>query len=227
MIAQLPVSLATRRSAKPVWTLTILLVIIGFAAALRRIIALFKPVAAVSGRFAAAGALDAGFAGHWLLTLLHVVPALLLIVLMPLQFAQGVRARHPVWHRWAGRAVIVLGFVVGTTALVMSYTMSIGGANETAATTFYAVLFLIFLSVGFWNIRHGRIARHREWMIRAFGVALGVATTRPIVAVFFAAGRLTPHEFFGIAFWLGFTITLVAAEAWIHYSAINSREARL
>jgi hypothetical protein len=39
-------------------------------------------------------------------------------------------------------------------------------------------------------------------MIRAFGVALGIATTRPIVGVFFAAGRLSPHEFFGTAFWL-------------------------
>jgi hypothetical protein len=28
----------------------------------------------------------------------------------------------------------------------------------------------------------------------------------------------TPHEFFGIAFWLGFTTHLVAAEAWITYT---------
>jgi hypothetical protein len=52
-------------------------------------------------------------------------------------------------------------------------------------------------------------------MIRAFGVALGIATTRPIVGAFFAAGRLAPREFFGIAFWLGFTLTLLGAEAWV------------
>jgi hypothetical protein len=101
---------------------------------------------------------------------------------------------------------------------VMSYTTAIGGANETAATTLFAILFILFLSLGFWNIRQGKIARHREWMIRAFGVALGIATTRPIVGVFFAARRLSPQEFFGTAFWLGFTLTLLAAEAWIHYS---------
>jgi hypothetical protein len=55
-------------------------------------------------------------------------------------------------------------------------------------------------------------------MIRAFGVALGAATTRPIVGSFFATGRLSPHEFFGTAFWLGFTFTLLGAEVWIHYS---------
>ena len=90
---------------------------------------------------------------------------------------------------------------------------------QTAATTLFALLFLLFLTMGFWNIRRGRIIRHREWMIRAFGVALGIATTRPIVGAFFAARRLSPHEFFGTAFWLGFTLTLLAAETWIHYPA--------
>ena len=141
------------------------------------------------------------------------------MIVMPLQFVSRIRTRRLAWHRWSGRLLIVLGFVVGTSALVMSYTMAIGGANETAATTLFAILFLFFLSMGFWNIRQRRIVRHREWMIRAFGVALGIATTRPIVGAFFAARRLSPHEFFGTAFWLGFTLTLLAAEAWIHYSA--------
>ena len=55
-------------------------------------------------------------------------------------------------------------------------------------------------------------------MLRAFGVALGIATTRPVVGAFFAARRLEPHEFFGTAFWLGFSVTLLAAEAWVHAS---------
>lgn len=55
-------------------------------------------------------------------------------------------------------------------------------------------------------------------MIRAYGVGLGVTTTRPIVGAFFAFRRLTPHEFFGIAFWLGFTITFLIAEAWVDYT---------
>jgi len=36
--------------------------------------------------------------------------------------------------------------------------------------------------------------------------------------MFFAFRRMTPHEFFGIAFWLGFTITFLAAEAWVDYT---------
>jgi hypothetical protein len=39
--------------------------------------------------------------------------------------------------------------------------------------------------------------------------------------VFFAISRFTglkPREFFGIAFWIGFTLSLIAAEAWIHWT---------
>ena len=39
--------------------------------------------------------------------------------------------------------------------------------------------------------------------------------------IFFATSRLThlsPQEFFGTAFWLGFTLHLIAAEAWVRYT---------
>jgi hypothetical protein len=58
-------------------------------------------------------------------------------------------------------------------------------------------------------------------MIRAFAIGMAVATVRPIVGMFFATRsrtHLTPHDFFGIAFWLGFTIQLIVAEAWINYT---------
>ena len=62
-----------------------------------------------------------GFAAHPFLTFLHILPAALLICLMPLQFVSRIRARHSAWHRWSGRLLVAFGFVVGTSALVMSY----------------------------------------------------------------------------------------------------------
>ncbi len=111
--------------------------------------------------------------------------------------------------------------IIGVTALVMSPRMAIGGANETAATTLFAILFLFALGKAFVAIRKGKIALHREWMIRGFAIGLAVTFVRPIVGVFFATSRithLTPHDFFGTAFWLGFTIQTIAAEVWINYS---------
>jgi len=122
-----------------------------------------------------------------------------------------------------GRVLVICGLIIGGSALVMSYRMNIGGPNETAATTLFAIVFLVCLIRAYVHIRRKEVARHREWMIRAYGIGLGVATTRPIVGAFFAFRRLTPHEFFGIAFWLGFTITFLVAEAWVDYT--RQREA--
>src|SRR6185437_2209575 len=90
---------------------------------------------------------------------------------------------------------------------------------QAAATTHFSILFLFALSKAFWHIRRREAALHREWMIRAFAIGLAVATIRPVVGIFFAVSRLThraPHEFFGSAFSLGFTIQLLVAEIWIN-----------
>lgn len=199
-----------------IWAIVLMLVTIGLIAVARRTYVLLRPPA--SQGYGPTAALDEGFGRHRTLTLLHILPASLFVCLAPLQFLPGIRRQHIQWHRWSGRVLLILGGIVGTTALVMSYTMAIGGANETAATTLFGILFLLFLILGFRSIRQHRTAEHREWMTRAFGVSLGVATTRPIVGAFFAARRLSPHEFFGTAFWMGFTLTLLGAEVWIHCS---------
>jgi uncharacterized membrane protein len=209
---------ALNRASRFLWILVIFLVVIGIAAVTRRTLVLFWPGQFSGGSASPAAGLDAGFARHMALTLLHILPAALFVVLAPLQFMPGVRQKHLEFHRWSGRVLVVCGLIIGTSALIMSYKMNIGGPNETAATTLYGIVFLICLSKAYLYIRRKDVGRHREWMIRAFGVALGVATTRPIVGMFFAFRRLTPHEFFGIAFWLGFTTTFLAAEAWIDYT---------
>jgi hypothetical protein len=93
-------------------------------------------------------------------------------------------------------------------------------ANASAATMLYGCFFLFSLVRAIWLLRIGDLALHEEWMMRAIGIALGVATTRPIMGIFFATSRWTglgPHEFFGIAFWIGFTVTYIATEAWIRH----------
>ena len=142
------------------------------------------------------------------------------MVLGPFQFSKTIRARHLQWHRLNGRIFVSCGFIIGISALVMSFTMqSIGGVNQAAATILFGSFFLFALSKAFWHIRRREVALHRQWMIRAFAIGLAVATIRPIVGVFFATSRfssLTPAQFFGTAFWIGFVLHLIAAETWIH-----------
>lgn len=213
-----------KSASRLVWTGVIVLALIGVAAVTRRALVLVWPQQ-FSGKNNPAAALDAGFARHAALTFVHILPGALFLILTPLQFNRRIRDKHRQVHRWMGRILVVSGLIIGASALVMSYTMNIGGPNETTATTLYAIVFLFCLTKAYRHIRRKEVARHREWMIRAYGVGLGVATTRPIVGAFFAARRLTPHEFFGIAFWLGFTTTFLVAEWWVGYTRQHAASA--
>jgi uncharacterized membrane protein len=205
----------------------IFLALIGVAIGVRRTLHLvpivahgYRPTAVSSNpRLAQLAALDDLFARYPILTLVHIVPGMLFMILGPLQFSSRIRARHLRWHRLSGRVFVVCGLVIGISALVMSFGMpAIGGVNQAAATTLFGTFFLFALCKAFWHIRKREVALHREWMIRAFSIGLAVAAIRPIVGVFFATSPLTgltPREFFGIAFWIGFVLHLIAAEAWI------------
>jgi len=216
---------------RALWAAVIFLALIGVAMGVRRTLNLIPVVAhgyrppaiPPNPRLAQLTALDDLFARYPILTLVHIVPGMLFMILGPLQFSSTIRERHLRWHRWSGRIFVACGLVIGTTALVMSFGMpAIGGLNQAAATTLFGTFFLIALCKAFWHIRRREIALHREWMIRAFSIGLAVATIRPIVGVFFATSPLTgltPREFFGIAFWIGFVLHLIAAEAWIRTTA--------
>jgi hypothetical protein len=227
------------RFRRALWSAVIFLALIGAAVAVRRIIHLgpiltngYSPLAVLSDSKAAQFvALDQVFARHPILTMIHVVPGLLFMVLGPFQFSESIRARHLQWHRWNGRIFIATGFIIGASALLMSFTMrSIGGANQAAATVLFGSFFLFALSKAFWHIRRREVALHRQWMIRAFAIGLAVATIRPIVGIFFATSRffhLTPAQFFGTAFWIGFVLHLIAAEAWIHATLPQTIKAQM
>ncbi len=134
----MPVS---KRFTRFLWAAVIFLVVIGSAAVTRRTLVLFWPGLA-GGKASLAAALDAGFARHMVLTLIHVLPGGLFLVLAPLQFVPRIRQKHLQFHRWMGRALVFSGLIVGISALIMSYKMNIGGPNETAATTLFAIVFL-------------------------------------------------------------------------------------
>src|SRR4030095_7950158 len=164
-------------------------------------------------------ALDDIFARYPRLTLVHIVPALFFLLLAPLPFSRTFRDRHLQWHRRTGRILLLCGVVVGASALMMSFGMpAIRGVNQAAATTLFALFSLFALANAWRHIRRREVVLHREWMIRAYSIGLAVATIRPIVGVFFATARLTgltPYEFFGAAFWIGFVLHVIAAEVWI------------
>src|SRR5713226_6818792 len=150
------------RLRRALWSAVIFLAFIGVAVAVRRMVHLVPivvrgyhpPLATSNPRVAPFAALDDLFAHYPILTLVHIVPGLLFMLLGPLQFSSTIRARHLRLHRLNGRIFIICGLVIGISALVMSFGMpAVGGFNQAAATTLFGAFFLFALCKAFWHIR--------------------------------------------------------------------------
>src|SRR5712691_7094079 len=212
----------SRTLVRFLWAAVIFLAFMGLAVAARRSVVLVKP-GTLSARNNPAAELDSAFANRRTLTLTHILPAMLFMVLGPLQFVRSLRSNYRQFHRWSGRIFLTASAVVGVTGLTMAFGKTIGGVDEKAAITLFGTFFLIALAKALWHVLRREFAQHREWMIRGYAMGLAVATIRPIMGTFFAAALLhgrapEPKEFFGTAFWIGFTLQMIAAEIWINYT---------
>ena len=211
-MTQAPIRTADHPATSSSWTRPVLYILcfIAAAAALRRIVALL--ITSASARAGQYADLDAAFAARKGLTLAHIIPALIFVVLLPLWFSAKMRSKEPV-HRRLTWLLFALGFIVGITAIPL-VANPVGGATELSAIIVFDSLFLFsFARALTLFIKHE--PHYREWMLRAIAVLLGIATTRPVMGVFFATARLThlePRQFFGIAFWIGFGVTYLAGE---------------
>src|SRR5258708_29263343 len=101
------------------WTAVIFLAFIRFAVAVRRSIVLSKP-GALSAQNNPAAELDNAFANRRTLTLAHILPAMIFMVLGPLQFVRSVRSRYPQVHQGPRRIFLVASPVVRITGLALA-----------------------------------------------------------------------------------------------------------
>jgi hypothetical protein len=180
---------------------------VAVAVVLRRLVALGHP-SQINPQLAT---LDAAFASHTVLTLAHILPAMAFVLLTPVVL---LRRSAAVWPQ---RLLFALGAVVGVTAYAMS-AYSIGGWVERSAVLFFNSLFLFSLARAYWSMLRGAELPKMRWMWRAVGILLGIATTRPVMGIFFATSRWThlePSQFFGVAFWVGFSINTMIVELWL------------
>jgi hypothetical protein len=215
-------NLVTGRASGPLWLVAgfWISIAISVAVVVRRLVAIVHPSASAPAQMAA---LDAAFASHTVLTVAHIVPAMVFVLLTPFAFLRRTRAA------WAEKLLLPLGAVVGLTAYAMSV-YSIGGWVERSAVLLFNSLFLFSLARAYGYARGGDDLLKRRWMTRAVGILLGIATTRPVMGIFFATSRWThlePRQFFGIAFWIGFSINTIAVELWLHSRERQSQAERM
>jgi hypothetical protein len=197
-------------SRHPLWLLAgfWFCVVIAIGVVLRRLLELIRPSQGSPPRMAS---LDAIFSSHAVLTATHIIPAAIFVLLSAAVLLRATSGE------WCERLFFPFGAITGATAYAMSY-WAIGGWVERSAVFVFNTWFLFSLGRAYSFRLRREPSRKREWMTRAVGILLGIATTRPIMGVFFATSSRThlgPGQFFGIAFWIGFSINAGVIELWL------------
>lgn len=154
---------------------------------------------------------------HPIVTALHMLSGILFISLAPLQFVKRFRIKRLGLHRQLGRVLVCCALASGTYGLISTIVLpAFGGLPSEAAAWFFGPLFLFAILRAFWCARNKKITQHRQWMIRAFALGLGVGTQRIILIILMISTGYSFEESFGPALWLGFGLNLLIAESWIN-----------
>jgi uncharacterized membrane protein len=160
-----------------------------------------------------------GFLEYPTIVAVHVVLGGVYLVLAPFQFVRRIRSRHLAYHRRTGRLLVAIGLVVGTTALFMGLVIPFSGWGERVIIGLFGTLFFVALVKGFVHVRAGRVALHREWMIRAFAIALSIATIRliyiPALLIVADSTGAQNAVLWDTSFAVAFVLNTSVAEFWI------------
>ncbi len=117
-------------------------------------------------------------AGDTLLNLvlgLHLLFAAMITVGGVLQLIPSLRRHAPGFHRWNGRAYLVLATAASIGGLIMVWTRgTVGDLSQNIGISLNALLIVLFAAVAWRHARSCRIDRHRRWALRLFLAVSGV-----------------------------------------------------
>ncbi len=164
-------------------------------------------------------AFNPGYAKFSLIVWIHVALGAGYLIFAPFQFVAAIRSRAIGYHRWAGRTLAAIGTLIGTAALFMSVAIPVAGWPERIVVGSFSIFYLYSLAQGVRAIRAKRIESHREWMIRAFAIALAIATTRIIGTAVIALSNDPSlddlKDVFNASITTALFLHLAVAEVWI------------
>ena len=106
--------------------------------------------------------------------LVHGLFGAMALLLIFMQFNDGLRARFLTLHRVCGRIYIGAVFVAGPFGVYLAHLdKSIGYTfSFTLSTAVLVTLWMFATAMALWCIRTRRVAQHRQWMTRSVAMAL-------------------------------------------------------
>src|SRR5579883_3315169 len=120
----------------------------------------------------------------WLLP--HGLAGACALILVPLQFAEGLRRRHTVVHRTIGTIYVIGVLILAPVGLYIQYLDEAQGAARsfTIETTIQSSTLITTTLFGLYFAIKRQFTYHRQWMIRSYAVALTFFEIRVILGVF-------------------------------------------
>lgn len=106
---------------------------------------------------------------------LHLLFAAMITVGGLLQLIPRLRRRAPAFHRWNGRAYLVLAVAASVGGLVMVWTRgAVGDLSQHLGISLNGLLIVLFAAIAWRHARARRLDLHRRWALRLFLAVSGV-----------------------------------------------------
>ena len=155
--------------------------------------------------------------GRTLSRFAHLVVAVPLLLIAPLQFSRRVRMRWPRWHRRAGQVYLVGAMIGALLAVYLGVTIRYEGSRIPLAL--FGVVWLGF-SMAAWSCARRRdFVAHQRFMIRGYVLAMAFVWVRVMYDF--------QHEMFPFISnvdvrdttreWLSFVAPLLVVETWLSW----------
>ena len=109
--------------------------------------------------------------------LTHVLGASAFYLLAAIQMLPKIRRQHPVWHRRAGRIALTAGITSAVACTWITFIHhEVQGHVLYYGRVVFGPLWILSLVMGLISARRGLYQAHREWVIRAFAIAMPAGT---------------------------------------------------
>jgi hypothetical protein len=151
---------------------------------------------------------------------IHVLGATVYCLLGAFQFSSAFRRRFPVWHRRAGRLLVLCGLSAGMSGVWMTafYAIPTGMQGPLLYWVRLAVgnAMVASLVIGWLSILRRNVAHHEAFMIRAYALGQGAGTQALVLLPWMLISGESTGLTRDLLMTLSWTINIVVAESIIH-----------
>lgn len=158
---------------------------------------------------------DQTFVANKYQTLFHTIGGSIFLLAATVQFSPYIRRRYIAFHRWFGRIIILIALMSGIVGLFLMIPFAFTGVIHILAVITFGLYMIMALILAFIAIRRKDVQRHREWMIRAFSIAIGISVVRIVAAIVMLLTGEPTFEMLGFSLWAGWLISVIVGEAYI------------